>query len=242
MASCTLSIIATIPVVSNPLHPAITPDGSLLLVTSYDSAVNFIGTATDTVVYTLQTPSVLPSGIAISPDGSTAYVTNYNNVDMGVLVIDIASRTITGTIPLPIAYPKQIFLTPDGAQAWVNFYGNSEIYIIDTFSGTIATNLRASSLATTGIAFNATGTYAYVAVQPSDLVVYDTATLAQVADIQVGASPVDVVLTPDGGRLYVTSFQSSTISIVDAHTNRLLTSVTAPGVDQRAFTLSPTVP
>jgi YVTN family beta-propeller protein len=50
------------------------------------------------------------------------------------------------------------------------------------------------------------------------------------------------VLTPDAARIYVTSFMSSTISIVDAHTNQLMTNVTAPGVDQRAFTLIPLVP
>jgi YVTN family beta-propeller protein len=240
-AGCTLTAIATIPVFQNPLHPAMTPDGSLLLVTSNAGAVNFISTATDTVVFTLQTPGLSPSGIDISPDGSTAYVTNYD-VNAEILVIDIPSRTITKTIPLPVQYPKQIFLTPDGAQAWVNFYGNSQIYILDTFSGTVAATIGTGNMATTGIAFNATGTTAYVAAAPNDLLVYNTASLTRTGDIKVGSQPVDVFLTPDGARLYVTSFSSSTISIVDAHTNLLLTNLTAPGVDQRGFVLIPTVP
>ena len=240
-ASCTLKVIDTIPVFANPLHPALTPDGTLLLVTSNAGAVNFISTATDKVVYTLQTPGVYPSGIAISPDGNTAYVTDYDT-NSQILVIDIPSHTITTMIALPEPYPKQIFLTPDGAQAWVNFYSNTEIYIIDTLSNTVVTPLNTSGIVSTGMAFNATGTKVFIAALPSDLYIYDTASLTRIADVQVGASPVDVTLTPDGGRVYVTSFESPTVSIVDAHTNQLLANVMAPAADQRAFSLDPLVP
>jgi len=240
-ASCTLKVLASIPLFGNPLHPALTPDGSLLLVTDNAGAVDFVSTSTDTVVYTLMTPGMFPSGIAISPDGNTAYVTNYD-INALVMVIDIPSRTITGTIPLPVHYPKQIFLTPDGAQAWVNFYSNSSIYIIDTLSQTIAGSIGTIFPATTGMAFNATGSRAFVAVYPQDVYVYDTATLARLADITVGANPVDIVLTPDTQRLYVTSYGSSTITVIDAHHNTVLTTITAPGVDQRAFSLASLVP
>ena len=238
--ACTLATISTIPTFGDPLHPALTPDYSLLLVTDNDGAVDFINTSTDKVVTTLQVLAN-PSGIAITPDGNTAYITDYNYAGR-LLVIDIPSRTVTGTISLPYPYPKQIFLTPDGAQAWINYLGSSVVSILDTQSGTLSGSVPTAGQAETGIAFNATGTRAYVATEPADVIVFDTATLAQVGDIKVGSRPVDITLTPDDARLYVTSFTSSTISVIDAHTNKLLTSFQAPAADQRAFVLVPSVP
>src|SRR5215475_5385921 len=107
MTGCTDSILAVIPVTSNPLQVDFTPDGSLALVTSYDSAISFIDMTTNKVVKTLVTsPDVHPSGIAISPDGSRAYVTNFFLINPSVLVIDIASRSILNTIPLGVQYPQ----------------------------------------------------------------------------------------------------------------------------------------
>ncbi|HWB85103.1 MAG TPA: YncE family protein [Bryobacteraceae bacterium] len=238
--ACTLAPIATIPLFGNPLHPALTPDYSLLLVTDNDGAVDFIDTSTDKVVKTLQFPAY-PSGIAITPDGKTAYVTDYDYAGR-LMVIDIPSRTLTSTIPLPYPYPKQVFLTPDGAEAWVNYLDGTVVSILDTLSGTISGSVSTGGQAETGIAFNATGTRAYIATQPADVKVFDTATLTQTGDIAVGSRPVDIILTLDGARLYVTSFTSSTISVIDAHTNKLLSNLKAPATDQRAFVLLPSVP
>src|SRR5438132_5602524 len=59
--------------------------------------VSVIDTASNTVVATVRVGSG-PSGVAITPDGTRAYVTNGTNVGNTVSVIDTASNTVVATV------------------------------------------------------------------------------------------------------------------------------------------------
>ena len=156
ISTCPFQIKATIPVQTRPLQVKVTPDGSTLLVTSFDNAVTFINLKTNQVTYTLNTdPDVNPHGLAISPDGSTAYITSFNPDNSVVQVIDIASRKVTATIPT-ITYPQGATLTPDGSQLWITSPYASVVDIIDTLTNTDVTQLDISD--TTDVAFNSRGT------------------------------------------------------------------------------------
>jgi YVTN family beta-propeller protein len=204
-----------------------TPDAKLLLATNFDGAINFVDPASDKVVNTLMTPGMNPSGIAITPDGTTAYVTNYSNSQPGLMIINIANRSMTGLITTP-GYPKSVFLTPDGTQAWVTSIDSSTIYIVDLFTQTVTTTLNTPGYAHTGLAFNPTGTRAYVAVQPSNLYVIDTATYDAVANITIGPVPNDVIVNRTGTAVYVSGYDAmGTLSAVDTATNKLLSTIQA---------------
>jgi YVTN family beta-propeller protein len=226
--TCPLRRLVTIPVRSRPLNAALTPDAKLLLVASFDSAVTFIDTSTDQVVFSLPTPGVNPSGLAISPDGTRAYVTNFTNPG-SLLVVDIPGRRITTSISMS-RFPRNVFLTPDGSQAWVNFLATNTITIIDTLTNTVGSTFLVGGTTEAGIAFNPTGTRAYIAVRPGRLTVIDTATLATVANVAVGAWPVDVIVTGDGGRILVDDFSArGTLTAIDAATNRVVSSLDTGG-------------
>ena len=202
---CPLTVLKEITVASRPLQARVTPDGSTLLVTSYDEALVFIDTATNTVKTTLSLPNYNPQGIAISPDGTRAYLTHYFDIQPVLMVVDIPNKKLLSTIALPQAYPRVVVLTPDGSQAWVNYLGKGVITVIDLLTGTIARNINISQIVDHGIAFNPTGTKAYAAVYPDQIYVIDTATLAVRKRLTVGQSPNDLVSTPDGARIFVTS-------------------------------------
>jgi YVTN family beta-propeller protein len=137
-------------------------------------AVAFIDTATDTVT-TLSTPQYNPYGVAISPDGSKAYVTSYSTNQPVIFQIDMATHQILPQTLQVNSYPKSIFLTPDGALAWVTFSQSSVIYVIDTLSMTVAATINAGGTADTGLDFTPDGTRAYVAVFGGSLAVFNTA-------------------------------------------------------------------
>ena len=119
-----------------------------------------------------------PSGIAISPDGETAYVTSFNDTSPAVMIVNIASRSITSTIPLNTQWPHSLALTPDVSELYVAYPFSNQVDIIDTLTGTDFKSLNIG--APYGIAFSPNGTLAYIAsgaVAPGTLAVLDTASL-----------------------------------------------------------------
>lgn len=160
ISTCPFAIKAAIPVTTRPLRVVITPDGTAALVTSYDNAINFIDLSTNQVVSTLQTDSnVNPNGIAIAPDGSRIYITSYSTTHPVVQAIDLASRQVVATINTAV-YPQSAFVTPDGSQVWITHPLGNEIDVIETLTNTVITTIPIPQAY--GIAFDSTGTHAYV--------------------------------------------------------------------------------
>src|SRR4029077_8815160 len=78
--------------------------------------VSVIDTATNSVVATIPV-GIDPVGVAITPDGTRAYVTNLFN---SVSVIDTVTNTVVATIPLGTNQnPDWVAITPDGTRAYV---------------------------------------------------------------------------------------------------------------------------
>ena len=74
--TATNTVVATVPVGTNPIGVAITPDGKHAYVTNFTSNnVSVIDTATNTVVATVPVGNN-PVGVAVTPDGKHAYVAN----------------------------------------------------------------------------------------------------------------------------------------------------------------------
>jgi DNA-binding beta-propeller fold protein YncE len=192
---CTAQTITTINVTSRPLQVRVTPDGSQAIVTSYDNAITFIDTATNQITNVLQ-PNILASGLAISSDGSYALVTNYDNVAPYLAVVDIASQSITGTIPLDRQYPQSVFLNPDNTLAWVTYPWVNAVEVIDILTGTVTRNL--SVTVPYDVAFNPTGTTAYVASGFGTVEVFDTGTYQDTASIPAASGACDLQVSPDG--------------------------------------------
>lgn len=235
VGTCPLRSIASINVGAHPLQARLTPDASTLIVTAYDSAVFFIDTATDQVAFTLNTSSdVHPSGLAISPDGKLAYVTNYFIGNGSLLVIDIAARQIVSTVPLA-NFPKSIMMTPDGSQLWINFYQGNQIAVYDTLSLTYVGGMNVGGTADTGMAFNPTGTRAFISTGANTVAVVDTATLQVIAQVPVASSPSGLLVTPSGRFVMVASSATPTITVIDALTNQVVSTgmvpVDSPGAE-----------
>lgn len=83
-----------------------------------------------------------------------------------------------------------------------------------------------------GIAVAPDGRHAYVAVfvasGPSQLEILDTTQLAMVAAIPVGLRPFDVVVSPDGRRVYSIDHDSYSVTVVEPESGATRTVVVAP--------------
>ena len=106
-----------------------------LYVTNFDTAgtVSVIDTATNTVVATVAVGS-LPTGVAVTPDGTHVYVANSN--DNTVSVIRTATNTVVKTIPVG-TFPDYVAVTPDGTKVYVTNSGSNNVSVIHRPGNTV---------------------------------------------------------------------------------------------------------
>jgi YVTN family beta-propeller protein len=230
ISTCPFAIKTTVPVFQNPLQVVVTPDGSMALVTSFGDlqgdggAVTLINLSTNKITSTVMMPiGVTPNGLAISPDSTTAYIGNFN-VPGQILVMNIASQMITATVSNIVQYPSGLTLTPDGSELWVASPLGTEVDVIDTLSLTEIFRLNIQD--TTDIAFNSTGTTAYItsdANSPGQVIAVNTATFQTVNTYTVGASPSDISMSYGDKFLVVNNETDGTISVIDLGQNAVKT-------------------
>jgi YVTN family beta-propeller protein len=217
--TCTGATIATINVAPEPLEIRVTPDGTQAIVTHFSSAISFISTANNTVAKVLQLPlNFTPSGLAISPDGSYALITNLEPAGLGgasIGVIYIASQTMTSTIPLNTDYPRSVFINPDATLAWVVYPFNNNVEAIDLLTGMVVRSFFMDS--PESVAFNATGTTAYVA-EGAGVQVIDARTYALGTFVPTGDGSGDLLVTPDGAYVVVNNSGANSVSVIDTRT------------------------
>src|SRR5215831_14142690 len=112
----------------SPQTAAVRGDESLVYVTNQlNKTVSVINTATNTVVATIP-GFAAPFGVALSPDGTRAYVTNLGNT---VSVVNTATNTVVATIP-GFAFPLGVAVSPDGTRAYVTNNGGNFVSVINT--------------------------------------------------------------------------------------------------------------
>jgi len=173
-----------------------------------------------------------PGSIAFTPDGSVAYVTNHDaNPGSVIFVIDVPNRKLLTTIPTD-GYPASVAITPDGTTVWVSNRADSTITIIDTMTNTVTAKIAADY--PLGVAFNPTGTRAYVAEAELGnaggyLRVFDVSSTATIARIPVGGLQHTVRVTPSGHDAFVTNVASNSISQIDPNTNTVIRTIPVPG-------------
>jgi YVTN family beta-propeller protein len=164
-----------------------------------------------------------PTAIAITPDGSRAYVTSAGKV----FVIDTASNSTLNSIPLP-RNAAAIAISADGSHAYVADFFPAVFWVIDTAAGRVTTAVdigptKVQVPALPAVALSRDGTAAYV-TNPSDntLTVVDTAEGFVRTRIALHMRPSGAAVTPDGRGVYVSGCAalctSGMITVVDTRT------------------------
>lgn len=193
-------------------------------VASYgDDTVSVIDVATRTVIHSIPVGSS-PAGVALTPDGSRAYVTNRTHSDWegSVSVIDTASNTVIATIAVPGA-PYGLVITPDGSHAYVANHHPRKISVISTQTNSVVKDIDVS-VKPFQVAITPDGSTVYVSCQDvcDHVTAIETATNTVKGYIAVpGGAQSGLDVSPDGGKLYVSS-NSESMSVLDAGTGMLL--------------------
>jgi YVTN family beta-propeller protein/autotransporter-associated beta strand protein len=181
------------------------------------TSVSVINTGTNTVVATINA-GLSPFGVAVSPDGTRAYVTNdgSNNVS----VINTGTNMVVATINVG-TNPLGVAVSPDGTRAYVT-NGGGTVSVIDTASNTVVATVGVGNTPL-AVAFSPDGTKAYVTNSLGNSVsVIDTASSTVVATIAGFGGPAGVAFSPDGTRAYVTNNANGNVSVIDTATNTVV--------------------
>ncbi len=191
--------IPTNDLVSNLLP---TPDGNFMV--SLSSGFNpheliLIDGATDEKVQTVHLPTSF-MGLAWSPDGKTLYVSGGNN----------KSRK-------KIKAPIYVF-GYDGARLTEK--------PVREFSETV----EPKKIYWSGLVHHPTQPILYAANRTAgNVVVFNTETGDILTRIATGVNPYDLILTPDGTRLYCSNWASDSISVIDTVTNAVVETIDGVG-------------
>jgi len=103
---------------------------------------------------------ILPTAVAVSPDGNRVFVTN--QADNSVSVYDTALAAVATTLPAGIA-PTGIAYSPDGLRVYVVNRGSNNVQIFNAASGALIGSPVTLGQAPIAIAIKPQGTAAYVA-------------------------------------------------------------------------------
>src|SRR5215831_15920422 len=157
-------------------------------------SVSIFDTATNTVVKKVSVGVDSTVGVAITPDGKIAYVSdrgarNVGVIDIatGVLVIYTATNKVVASVKVGDT-PAGVAITPDGKRAYVANLGARSVSVVDTPSNTVLATVEVEP-SPQQIAITPDGKSAYVTCSvdsssSGNVIVIDTASNTVKARIQ----------------------------------------------------------
>jgi YVTN family beta-propeller protein len=210
----------------NPQGLAISPDGTLLLVSSGSDGgtVSLVRTADKSSAGGVTMPAgVAPLGVAFSPDGTRFYVAQANlSGAAGTLgVYDVASQNALDTEPVGVR-PTAVAIGPDSNLAFVSNQADNTVSIYNIASQTVPLTTPVGT-APTGIAHSPDGTQVFVVNRDADSVSILSGTAGNLVSTvsSIGDGPVGIAINPRGTTAYVGNVIGNTVAEVGG--NRTLT-------------------
>jgi len=199
---------------------AVTPDGKYLLVThELDDSLAIVNTATYAVSSVRFGLPFLgdgyPYGVAVSPDGRTAYVALQGAKSVAVVDLQGGAGSVLARIAVG-DHPTALALSPDGSQLYVANANDDTLSIVTTADRRLAASIPLHVLAgealgatPNAVAVSPDGKRVYVALAGDDAVAVlsdDGATALRVEGfIPAGWYPSAVATSGDGSSVYIVS-------------------------------------
>jgi YVTN family beta-propeller protein len=219
----TLKVVATLPTGGAPLGLAFTPDGDLVYIA--DDSSNTVSVWNAKTLGLVDTVTVVsnPGNLAATPDGASVYVLSLSSG--AASVIDTKTNSVTATISVSTQSLLSIAIRPDGRFAYATHCcADNNVTVIDTKSNTVVTQIPLGG-GPSGIAVTPDGRFVIVE-DLADVSVIDTRTNTVVATIAgAGGCGPTVAITPDGKLAYAEDYCDNRVTVIDARTLEVVTTL-----------------
>ena len=190
-----------------------------------------------------------PAALAISPDGHILYVACA--AAKRLLVVNTGQRQIDRRLSL-LGEPSGLVLSPDGTRLFVTCAGPaSQVYVVDTASGTVAKALAAGYTALSPV-LSPDGKTLFVCNRFNDAVsLFDLRQDRETLRVPVAREPVSAALTRDGRFLLVANhlprgrsdlpYVAATVSVIDVAQRKVVKELHLPNgsINLRQICISP---
>ncbi len=198
-----------------------------------------------------------PVEMAFSPDGATAWVSNYAMYGQGFLPegsdncqgpqgqsnsyvyeVDTNDYKIKRVVEVG-AIPKYVAMSHDGSTVLVTNWCSWDISVIDTKTATKVATIPTGGRYPRGIAITPDDKTAFVALMGSSKIIAVDLATKQVRDFAVtGSRTRHLVMSPDGKTLYATDSGDNDVTEVDVATGSVGRSARV-GAEPRSMAISP---
>jgi YVTN family beta-propeller protein len=231
----THAVLASIDISGDANGIAVTPDGGTVYVTGYFSKdVSIVDVVNNVRVKILKCPpSVVGTfefdmyayEVAISPDGSRAYVTcipdGIPDAPGVLMVIDTSTRSMVGAIDVGLA-PAGVATSPDGSRVYVANSTSNSVWVLD--STTFATAATIPVTRPTSIDVTSDGSRVVVTHGTQSRV-----SVIRASDNAVIASPT-LVGRPFAFGRFISPFAAKTLEVLDVNRIGVTTTLPVAGV------------
>src|SRR5450631_1969861 len=243
--SGTYKVIATIPLGKRPRGIHASPDHKTIYIALSGSPIAGPGVDESTLppadhkfdgigVFDVQQNKLIkmipagndPENFDVSKDGKQLYVSNED--DSEVSIIDLEAGKVVKSLKMG-AQPEGVQVTPNGKQVYVTSEEDGNISVLDIAAQKILATFKVGHRPR-NVAFLPNGKLAYVNAENDGTVdLLDTVKHKVVQTISIGKpgiiKPMDVILSADGSKLYVSTGRGRAVVTIYTATNKVLSSV-----------------
>jgi YVTN family beta-propeller protein len=165
-----------------------------------------------------------PEEFDLSRDGKSIYISNEDVRTASIL--DISSAKVTHIIPVG-QEPEGVTTTPDGRQFYVTCEAGGDIFVVDTSTYKVAGHFKVNGRPRS-VAFLSHGDVAFIPSESAgEFNVIDPVKLEVLETLKLptGSRPMRARVSADDKKLYLSNGRSGTISVIDTHSDELLTTI-----------------
>ena len=198
---------------------AFSTDGTLAVVNKMDNTAMLINLRTGEVAATMPTGKN-PHESAISPDGRTLVVSNYDSVTTPsfLTVIDITTGKVTNNIELGSnSTPHGIVFFPDGERVIVTTEQSRNLSIVNIVNGEVEQSISTGDNPCHYLAITQSGDMVFASsIYSGTFIAIDLNTGQVIKTIQTSDRNEGLDISPDGSEVWVGNSLANSISVIDA--------------------------